>query len=200
MSMGGLNKRLVEVMELNRIYYEEESGASDTETRFGEWHILCKQKPNTSSIKLEIRSLSYCTCILSHIKWQYLHTYIHTFFGVDFENWWPTCGLKNVIFNSPPPPPQTQRKELKNLFLLFILQLSSKLYSRLELTIKKCKCTYLRQWFTVCNIHKFAWMFLHRLFSVFYLAQLHLLPLCFNRAEEDALIELIKYNYSMTFP
>jgi|688.fasta_scaffold434159_2 hypothetical protein len=68
MSMGGLNKRLVEVMELNRIYYEEESGASDTETRFGEWHILCKQKPNTSSIKLEIRSLSYCTCILSHIK------------------------------------------------------------------------------------------------------------------------------------
>jgi hypothetical protein len=33
LSMGGLNKRLVEVMELNRIYYEEESGESDTETR-----------------------------------------------------------------------------------------------------------------------------------------------------------------------
>jgi len=34
MSMGGLNKRLVEVMELNRIYYEEESGGSDTEPRY----------------------------------------------------------------------------------------------------------------------------------------------------------------------
>ncbi len=51
MSMGGLNKRLVEVMELNRIYYEEESGESDTETRQGEWHILCQQKPSTSCFK-----------------------------------------------------------------------------------------------------------------------------------------------------
>jgi hypothetical protein len=36
MSMGGLNKRLVEVLELNRIYYEEESCESDTEARLGD--------------------------------------------------------------------------------------------------------------------------------------------------------------------
>jgi hypothetical protein len=36
MSMGGLNKRLEEVMELNRIYCEEESGESDTEARYSD--------------------------------------------------------------------------------------------------------------------------------------------------------------------
>jgi hypothetical protein len=33
MSMFDLNKRLEEVMELNKIYYKEESGESDTESR-----------------------------------------------------------------------------------------------------------------------------------------------------------------------